>query len=90
MKKYKVGVLGATGAVGQRFIQLLENHPWFEINHLFASERSAGKTYTDAVEWRLPTPMPEAVKSIVVKPCEPQGVETDLVFSARAGNSSRK
>ena len=68
MEKYKVGVLGATGMVGQRFVTLLANHPWFEIVVLAASPRSAGKTYEEAVEgkWRIDVPMPENVKNIIV------------------------
>ena len=68
MKQYKVGVVGATGMVGQRFITLLENHPWFKLTALAASARSAGKTYEDAVgsRWLMKTPMPEAVKKMVV------------------------
>lgn len=67
-KKLKVGILGATGMVGQRFISLLENHPWFEVVTLAASPRSAGKTYEEAVggRWKMTAPMPEAVKNIVV------------------------
>ncbi len=63
-QKLKVGILGATGMVGQRFISLLENHPWFEVTTLAASPRSAGKTYEEAVggRWKMDTPMPEAVK----------------------------
>ena len=76
----KVGVLGATGAVGQRFIQLLENHPWFRVTALAASERSAGKPYAEAVTWRLDSPIPDAVREIPVALCEP-GLDCDLVFS---------
>ena len=67
--KLKVGILGGTGMVGQRFISLLENHPWFEVTTIAASPRSAGKTYEEAVggRWKMQTPMPEAVKNIVVK-----------------------
>ena len=67
-QKLKVGILGATGMVGQRFISLLENHPWFEVTTLAASPRSAGKTYEEAVggRWKMTTPMPEAVRNIVV------------------------
>ena len=67
-EKLRVGILGATGMVGQRFISLLENHPWFEVVTLAASARSAGKTYEEAVggRWKMDTPMPEAVKKIVV------------------------
>ena len=67
-KKLRVGILGATGMVGQRFIALLENHPWYEVVTLAASERSAGKTYEEAIgdRWKMTTPMPEAVKKLVV------------------------
>ena len=64
-RKYRVGILGATGMVGQRFIQLLENHPQFEITALAASDRSQGKTYAEACTWRLPGEMPDGVKQIV-------------------------
>ena len=76
----KVGVLGATGAVGQRFVQLLHNHPWFRVTALAASERSAGKPYREAVTWRLDTPIPGAVQDLQVSRCEP-GLDCDLVFS---------
>lgn len=68
MKKYKVAVIGATGMVGQRFITLLENHPWFELTALAASPRSAGKTYEEALggRWKMKTPLPESVKSMTV------------------------
>ena len=67
-EKLKVGILGATGMVGQRFISLLENHPWFEVTTVAASARSAGKTYEEAVNgrWKMDTPMPEAVKKLSV------------------------
>jgi len=85
--KLKVGILGGTGMVGQRFISLLENHPWFEVTTIAASPRSAGKTYEEAVggRWKLETPMPEAVKNIVVKnvnEVEAVAAEVDFVFSA--------
>ncbi len=66
--KLKVGILGGTGMVGQRFISLLENHPWFEVTTIAASPRSAGRTYEEAVgnRWKMDTPMPEAVKNIEV------------------------
>lgn len=76
----KVGILGATGAVGQRFVQLLENHPWFRVTALAASERSAGKTYREAVTWRLDSPIPESALELPVARCEP-GLDCDLVFS---------
>ena len=65
MEKYNVGVLGATGMVGQRFVTLLAGHPWFNITVLAASPRSAGKTYEEAVgdKWKLDVPMPDCVKS---------------------------
>ncbi len=66
MEKIKVGILGATGAVGQRFIQLLENHPWFEVVFLVASQKSAGKLYKDAVKWKLETPIPKKVKDLFI------------------------
>ena len=67
-EKLRVGILGGTGMVGQRFISLLENHPWFEVTTIAASPRSAGKTYEEAVgdRWKMTTPMPEAVKKLVV------------------------
>ena len=68
MKKYKVGVVGCTGMVGQRFITLLENHPWFQLTAIAASARSAGKTYEEAVggRWAMDTPIPEEAKQLVV------------------------
>ncbi|MEZ4869092.1 MAG: aspartate-semialdehyde dehydrogenase [Caldilineaceae bacterium] len=77
--KIKVGVLGATGAVGQRFVQLLQGHPWFEITALCASERSAGKRYADACSWNLRGDMPMHLRDVVLEPCTP-GVECDIVF----------
>lgn len=68
MKDFKVGIIGATGMVGQRFVSLLENHPWFHPVALAASSRSAGRTYEDAVgsRWAMSAPMPESVKKMVV------------------------
>ena len=85
--KLKVGILGGTGMVGQRFISLLENHPWFEVVAIAASPRSAGKTYEEAIggRWKMTTPMPEAVKKIVVQDVsDVQNVasKVDFVFSA--------
>ncbi len=88
MNKIKVGVLGATGAVGQRFVQLLEGHPWFEISALAASGRSAGKPYGEACRWLLSTPMPAAVQNMTVQPCEPE-LDAGLVFSALPGDQAR-
>ena len=86
-EKLKVGILGGTGMVGQRFISLLENHPWFEVTTIAASPRSAGKRYEDAIgdRWKMTTPMPEAVKDIVVmnvNEVEKVASEVDFVFSA--------
>lgn len=86
-EKLKVGILGGTGMVGQRFIALLENHPWFEVTTIAASPRSAGKTYEDAVgeRWKMDTPMPEAVKNIKVmnvNEVEAVASQVDFVFSA--------
>ena len=63
-----VGILGATGVVGQRFVQLLANHPWFSLTTLTASDRSAGKTYGSVVNWRLDSPYPSTVSGIFVSP----------------------
>jgi aspartate-semialdehyde dehydrogenase len=88
MKKYKVGVIGATGMVGQRFVSLLENHPWFDLTAVAASARSAGKTYEEAVagRWFMATPVPEAAKNLIVKTAETDISEiagqVDFVFSA--------
>ncbi|BAK48380.1 MAG: aspartate-semialdehyde dehydrogenase [Lachnospiraceae bacterium] len=86
-EKLKVGILGGTGMVGQRFISLLDNHPWFEVTTIAASPRSAGKRYEDAVgsRWKLEKPMPEGVKDIIVKnvnEIEQVASEVDFCFSA--------
>ena len=86
-RKLKVGILGATGMVGQRFISLLEDHPWFEVVTVAASPRSAGKTYEEAVggRWKMDTPMPEAVKKLIVhnvNEVEEVASTVDFVFSA--------
>ncbi len=86
-EKLRVGILGGTGMVGQRFISLLENHPWFEVKVIAASPRSAGKTYKEAVgdRWKMKTPMPEAVKDIIVmnvNEVEKVAAEVDFCFSA--------
>ncbi|HMA62296.1 MAG TPA: aspartate-semialdehyde dehydrogenase [bacterium] len=85
--KIKVGILGATGSVGQRFIQLLEGHPWFEVNYVAASPRSAGKTYQEAVSgrWLMSTPIPEEVKNLTVQNAGKIEAAIDkcsLIFSA--------
>ena len=86
-KKLKVGVLGATGMVGQRFISILADHPWYEVVTVAASSRSAGKTYEEAVggRWKMDTPMPEGVKKLVVmnvNEVEKVAAGVDFVFSA--------
>jgi aspartate-semialdehyde dehydrogenase len=79
--KTQVGILGATGMVGQRFIQLLENHPWFEVAWLAASDRSSGKSYSEAAKWRLDTPLPAHIERMTVSPAEPQGAPK-VIFAA--------
>ncbi|MBQ8986766.1 MAG: aspartate-semialdehyde dehydrogenase [Lachnospiraceae bacterium] len=86
-KKLRVGILGVTGMVGQRFISLLENHPWFEVSTIAASPRSAGKTYEECVagRWKMDTPIPEKVKGIIVKNVQDVAnvaAEVDFCFSA--------
>lgn len=80
-KKLPVAILGATGLVGQRLIQLLDNHPWFEITALAASDNSVGKKYCAAVNWHLPSALPLVVRELIVQPCEPR-FDAALVFSA--------
>ena len=88
MKKYQIGVIGGTGMVGQRFITLMENHPWFQLKVIAASSRSAGKTYEEAVgsRWAMTTPMPEEAKKIIVMDAtadiEKIASQVDFVFSA--------
>lgn len=88
MKKYAVGVVGATGMVGQRFVTLLENHPWFQLTVVAASARSAGKTYEEAVgsRWAMPTPMPQEAKSLVVLDAQAEmekvAAAVDFIFCA--------
>ncbi len=81
MKKIEVGVLGATGMVGQHFVKFLQNHPWFELTWVGASDRSAGKKYSEATQWRLEGTMPEKIAGLTVKECVP-GNAPRLVFSA--------
>lgn len=86
MERRKVGILGATGMVGQRFIQLLSNHPWFEITWLAASDRSSGKRYDEACRWKLDTPLPTKIAAMTLMPSLPDGTPaTDLpriIFAA--------
>jgi aspartate-semialdehyde dehydrogenase len=80
-KKWRAGVLGATGMVGQRIVKMLAGHPWFELTGVAASERSMGKCYADAAHWHLEGPVPEVARGLVVKDLEPN-LECDFVFSA--------
>ena len=79
--KYPIGILGATGMVGQRYIQLLENHPWFEVAWIAASDRSSGKPYGEAAKWRLDTPLPERIANMTVSAAEPEGAPK-IVFAS--------
>ncbi len=80
--KIPVGILGATGTVGQRFIQLLEAHPWFQIEWLAASDRSAGKPYAEAAKWNLSSPLPPKIAGMQVSPAAPDGRAPQLIFAA--------
>ncbi|HEX4425146.1 MAG TPA: aspartate-semialdehyde dehydrogenase [Terriglobales bacterium] len=80
-KKIPIGILGATGVVGQRFVQLLEDHPWFEVAWLAASDRSEGKLYSEATRWRLKTPMPSKIGGMRVSPATPDGAPK-VIFAA--------
>jgi aspartate-semialdehyde dehydrogenase len=84
-----VGILGATGVVGQRFIQMLEHHPWFEVAWLAASERSSGLSYAEAARWRLKTPIPAAVAKMPVSPAEPEGAPR-IIFAALDAGIARE
>jgi aspartate-semialdehyde dehydrogenase len=83
--KYSVGILGATGMVGQRYIQLLEEHPWFQVTWLAASDRSSGKPYAEAAKWRLDSPLPERIARMTVSPAEPEGAPKIIFASVDAG-----
>jgi aspartate-semialdehyde dehydrogenase len=89
-KKIPVGILGATGTVGQRFIQLLEAHPWFEVEWLAASDRSAGKPYAEAAKWNLMTPLPERIARMTVSPAAPDGKAPKLIFAALDAKAARE
>jgi aspartate-semialdehyde dehydrogenase len=80
-RKISIGILGATGVVGQRFIQMLEHHPWFEVGWLAASDRSEGKLYAEAARWRMKTPIPAAVAGMQVSPATPEGAPK-VIFAA--------
>ena len=88
-RKYRVGILGATGMVGQRFIQLLADHPQFEVSAVAASDRSQGKNYAEACTWRLSSEMPGAVRALPVQPPVPP-LDCDLVFSSLPGEIARE
>jgi aspartate-semialdehyde dehydrogenase len=87
--KIPVGILGATGMVGQRFIQLLENHPWFEIVWVAASERSFGRPYEEAAKWRMKTPLPKKIAKMVLSAAEPQGAPK-VIFAALDSDIARE
>jgi aspartate-semialdehyde dehydrogenase len=80
-RKYPIGILGATGMVGQRFIQLLENHPWFQVAWLAASDRSSDKPYGEAAKWRLDSPLPDRIAKMRVSPADPEGAPR-IIFAA--------
>ncbi len=84
MKRWRVGILGATGTVGQRFIQLLEGHPWFTVTAVAASDRSEGKRYAAAAAWKLPTPLPARVADLTLTACRPP-LDCDVIFSSLPG-----
>ncbi len=95
MERRKVGILGATGMVGQRFIQLLSNHPWFEIAWLAASDRSAGKTYAEACRWKLDTPLPKKIAAMTLQPNVPDAGELStpipqIIFAALDADIARE
>ena len=93
MERRDVGILGATGTVGQRFIQLLASHPWFNITWLAASDRSAGKTYAEACAWRLDTPLPERIAATVLQPNVPEASATPvprIIFAALDAEIARE
>jgi len=87
--RQQIGILGATGMVGQRFIQLLENHPWFEVAWLAASDRSSGKKYGDAVKWKLATALPERIANMTVSPAVPANAPK-VIFAALDADIARE
>src|SRR5512147_2263109 len=82
MNKIPVSILAATGSVGQRFVQLLDHHPWFEVVALTGSDRAVGQTYGQACNWILPAPMPDWARDLIIQPTEPATVDAVLAFSA--------
>lgn len=89
MQRQKIGILGATGMVGQRFIQLLEHHPWFEVAWLAASDKSSGKRYGDAVKWKLDTALPARIAEMQVSPATPAGAPK-IIFAALDADIARE
>src|ERR1700689_5280410 len=89
MSKIPVGILGATGVVGQRFIQMLEHHPWFEVAWLAASDRSEGRPYAEAARWRLKTAIPADVARMTVSPAKPEGAPK-IIFAALDASIARE
>ena len=87
--KLSVGILGATGIVGQRFIQMLEHHPWFEVSWLAASDRSEGRPYAEAARWRLKTAIPANVAAMTVSPAQPEGAPK-IIFAALDASIARE
>ncbi len=87
MRRIRVGVLGATGTVGQRFVQMLDGHPWFELAVVTGSERTAGRCYGEAVTWHLGGDVPEYARGLTLSPTEP-GVDCEVVFSALPSESA--
>ncbi|PYO62265.1 MAG: aspartate-semialdehyde dehydrogenase [Gemmatimonadetes bacterium] len=88
-KQIRVGILGATGTVGQRFVQMLEGHPQFKVTALAASDRSVGKTYAEACPWRLPGEMPSSVRALALQPPRPP-LDCDVIFSSLPGDVARE
>jgi aspartate-semialdehyde dehydrogenase len=86
---HKIGILGATGVIGQRFIQLLEGHPWFEITWLAASDKSSGKPYAEATKWKLDTPLPERIGKMIVSPNTPEAAPS-IIFAALDSDIARE
>ncbi|MCZ7551641.1 MAG: aspartate-semialdehyde dehydrogenase [Anaerolineae bacterium UTCFX2] len=89
-KRIPVAVLGATGAVGQRFVSLLDNHPWFQVVALTGSDRAVGQKYADACHWILANPMPEWARDLTVVPTTPMKIDAPLVFSALPASAARE
>src|SRR5580698_6012617 len=89
MQRQKIGILGATGMVGQRFIQLLEHHPWFEVAWLAASDKSSGKRYGDAAKWKLDTALPAHIAEMPVSPATPEGAPR-IIFAALDSDIARE